>query len=300
MVGYNFVKAALKEGHKVIAAYNSTPPPQAAGCTNIKVDLFDTHAVQRLVLDHFPDVIVHCAAVSSPDVVNADPKRAELINVSLVAEIANLANHINARLIHISTDMVFDGTAAPYKNTDVPMPMNLYGQMKLLAEKTVLKTMPAQSVILRITHVSGNSLTQRRSLHEKFFASWAAGKKLTLADNDVRKPCSAERLADVISEILERPNLSGIYHFCGMDALSRLEIGERICEHFKLNPADYIERTSLPSPINLSLDMGCLATRIKTMSTSFDTILSEMQVPLPSLDWYEKTTGIRPVKRYRL
>ncbi len=300
IVGYNFVKAALRNNHKVIAIVNKNEIPKMNNLTQVKMNLEDFGALQRLVLDNFPDAIVHCAATASPLDVEANPNLAEKMNVALTRTVAELANHVNARFIHISTDMVFDGTNAPYKNTDMPMPLNLYGQLKLMAEKEVLKIMAASSVVLRITHVSGNSLTQKRSLHEKFFHTWAKGEKIRLATNDFRKPCSAERLADVLCEILERPSLSGIYHFCGMDALSRFQIGERICAHFCLDKNEFIEPFDLPENFDLSLDMGCLASRIKTMSTSFETILEEMKVPESLEEWYSNKTGRNIVKRFKL
>ncbi len=300
IVGWNFINSALNGGHKVIAVSHNAGLPDLKNLTRAKLDLDDEGKLQRLVLDSFPDVIVNCAAMSSPADVDANPDVAERINVAAARRIAHLANHVNARLIHISTDMVFDGTAAPYKNTDKPMPMNLYGQTKLMAEKEVLKIMAPQSVVLRISHVSGNSFTRRRSLHEKLFMAWAKGEKVRLASNDIRMPCSAGRLADVLCEITERPSLSGIYHYCGLDALSRYEIGEKICLHFGLDPTEFIEKFELPSPLDLSMDMGCLAPRIKTMNASFDSLLSEMQVPPDCEAWYEGKTGRKTVKRFKL
>ena len=301
IVGYNFVKVALKNGHKVIAlTHEHDLPDMGPSLIRHKIDLQNEYALQRVVLDNFPDAIVHCAAISSPDFVDTHKELAEKINVGLTRSVAHCANHVSARLIHISTDMVFDGTAAPYKNTDIPKPFNFYGQTKLEAEKEVLRIMAAQSVVLRISHVSGNSLTQARSLHEKFMLRWAAGERIALAENDTRAPCSAERLADVICEILERPNISGIHHFCGLESLSRYDMGVKICERFGLDKDKFVEKISLDKPINLTLDMGALASKLKTMSLSFDSCLSEMEVPDSIKDWYEAQSGRKVIKRFKL
>ena len=139
LVGYNFVKAASAAGHNVVAVCGKNALPPLRGVKSVSCDLSDAEAVQRMVLDAFPEAIVNCAAISHPADVDANPELAEKLNVALPANLAVLADHVNARFIHLSTDMVFDGTCPPYKNTDVPMPLNLYGQTKLLAEKKVLK-----------------------------------------------------------------------------------------------------------------------------------------------------------------
>ena len=80
----------------------------------------------------WPDVIVNCAAISNPTSVEADAKLAEKINVALPRLLAQLSTHLGARLLHVSTDMVFDGQSEqPYRSTDMPAPTNLYGQTKL-------------------------------------------------------------------------------------------------------------------------------------------------------------------------
>ena len=80
-----------------------------------------TATASSLCLEVWPDVIVNCAALSNPATVDAHPQRAEKINVALPRQLAQLATHLGARFLHISTDMVFDGHAAkPYRSTGMP------------------------------------------------------------------------------------------------------------------------------------------------------------------------------------
>ncbi|MFR6034484.1 MAG: sugar nucleotide-binding protein [Bacilli bacterium] len=72
-------------------------------------------------------------------------------------------------------------------------------------------------------------------------------------------PLSAERLAEMIVEICERPNLSGIYHYAGLEPVSRYDMGARIAKYFGLNPAEFIEPVQGDRPMNLTMDMSCLA-----------------------------------------
>lgn len=300
LVGYNFIKAAAEAGHKVTAVCGTRELPQIKNVEALKCDLLDEHATQRLVLDVFPQIIVNCAAISSPTDVDTNPELAEKMNTRLPERLAVLANHVSARLIHLSTDMVFDGSCPPYKNTDIPMPCTLYGTTKLMAEKAVLKVSPSTTVVLRLSHVSGNSLTGRRSLHEKLLLNWSLGKKLKLRTDEIKCPLSAERLAEMLVEICERPNLSGIYHYAGLEPVSRYDMGARIAKYFGLNPAEFIEPVQGDRPMNLTMDMSCLAARTKNRSCMFDELLPEMKVP-PDLEaWLKSKSGKTPVKRYKL
>lgn len=298
LVGYNFVKAASAAGHNVVAVCGKNALPPLRGVKSVSCDLSDAEAVQRMVLDAFPEAIVNCAAISHPADVDANPELAEKLNVALPANLAVLANHVNARFIHLSTDMVFDGTCPPYKNTDVPMPLNLYGQTKLLAEKKVLKISPSTTVVLRLSHVSGNSLTGRRSLHEKLLRQWASGQKSKQRSDEIKRPLSAGRLADLLCEICMRQRLSGIYHFAGLESLSRFEMARRIAAHFGLNPDKYVEEIKGDSPCDLSLDMSCLAARVKTRSCMFNELLPEMDLPEDLAGWLKSEGGRAPIKRY--
>lgn len=300
LIGFNFVKAAAEAGHSVVAVCgkNKLEPMKNVECHSI--DLSKPDGIQRLVLDVFPDMIVNCAAVASPVDVDANPELANRLNTELAEELAQLAYHVGARFIHLSTDMVFDGTAAPYVNTDMPMPCTLYGTTKLLAEKKVLKISAPTTVVLRLSHVSGNSLTTRRSLHEKLLRAWASGEKVKCKTNEIKCPLSASILADLLVEICLRPKLSGIYHYAGAEALSRYEMARRIAVHFGLNPDEYIEAIEGEREMNLQLDCGALLTRVKTPSPTFSELLEEMKVPADIEDWLKEKTGRLPIKRFKL
>ena len=300
LVGYNFVKAASAAGHNVVAVCGKNALPPLRGVKSVSCDLSDAEAVQRMVLDAFPEAIVNCAAISHPADVDANPELAEKLNVALPANLAVLADHVNARFIHLSTDMVFDGSCPPYKNTDIPMPSTFYGTTKLMAEKRVLKVSASTTVVLRLSHVCGNSLSTRRSLHEKLLRSWAAGEKTNARTDEIKCPLSVLRLADLLCELCERPNVSGIYHFAGLEPISRYEMAARVARHFGLDPDEFVNPVSGDRPVDLTMDMSCLAARVKTRSCMFNEILPEMSLPSDLTDWLKSKGGKAPIKRFKL
>jgi len=303
LVGYQAMLATLGRGHEVLAVGHErapTLPIEAAAqkkALSVQCDLTDESALHRLVFDYYPDAIIHAAALSSQGAVDAKPDLAEKINVKLPKRLAEMAFHLSSRLIHLSTDFVFDGNDGPYRSTDVPMPGTLYGQLKLMAEKEVLKAGGDFVVVLRITVVNGNSPSGLRSLHEKLFQSWAADKTVTLFTDELRQPVSAVNVGDVLTELVERPNLHGIFHWAGPDTLSRYHIGLAIVKHFNL-PENLIKAATMPTgpgteirPRKLELILPPLLGKLKAQPTPFEQQLDELIVPAPFQEWYNR---VRP------
>lgn len=292
LVGHAFVREAARRRNEVIAISGSRDVSLPAGVRGCSMDLSATAEIEALVLDEFPDVIVNCAAASSPAVVDADPALAEKVNVALPRHLAMLANHLSARVYHISTDMVFDGTTGPYRSTDTPNPRNLYGQLKLLAEREVLTFGKEFATVLRIAIVTGNSPGGERALHERLFKQWAEGKRVPLFTNEIRQPVGVDNLAEALLELCERPTLHGIFHWAGLDRLSRYEIGQRILTHFGL-PADLIEpvEASADRPLDLTLELQPLLSKLRTPPTTFEQQLAHMEVPPFCRAWHAALTG---------
>ena len=293
LLGNAYAQAAIRRGHSVIALYNRTEPTARGIEQSVQIDAQELDKITALALEHWPDAMVNCAAISSPAAVDSDAKLAEKINVALPRHLAQLSTHLGARLLHVSTDMVFDGHAAePYRSTDMPSPTNLYGQTKLMAEREVLEHNPEDPVVLRIPILMGNSLTGQRSLHEKLLASIARGEKPQLFCDEIRQPCSAANVAEVLLELSERRDLHGIFHWAGAETMSRFEIGQRILKHFDL-PLDSVQSVRKNSdqgfanrPSNLTFNLHPIVSKLKTKPATFEEQLQELTYiePLRSTD----------------
>ena len=205
LLGHAYAQAAIRRGHSVTALYQQNPPVAKGLAQSIQIDATQPEALTALCLETWPDAIVNCAAISSPAAVDADPKTAEKVNVALPRLLAQLSTHLGARLLHVSTDMVFDGLASePYRSTDMPAPSSLYGQTKLMAEREVLEHNSEDPVVLRIPILMGNSPGGQRSVHEKLLAAVQAGQRPQLYCDEMRQPCSASNVAEVLLELTER------------------------------------------------------------------------------------------------
>jgi dTDP-4-dehydrorhamnose reductase len=218
------------------------------------------------------------------------------LNVALPTLLARLAHHMSARLVHISSEQVFDGTCTtPYANRDPVAPINLYGRQKVESERAVHAAATDFAATIRAPLLMGNSAGGKRSTHERLFADWMAGRTPKLFVDEFRQTCTAENLAEVILEFSERNDLTGVFHWAGAELLSRHELGVRIREHFKLSetqaPIATIARDTVPEVARkrqacLALDLSPLPGLLKTRPQTIAEQLEELQVPVPCREWY--------------
>ena len=297
LLGGAIVERALARGHEVIALYGKNAPrfPVDKKLTFRSFDLADFSSLDRLLLEQFPEVIINAAAISNPTGVDADPVLSEKINVALPERLAQLAFHVGGRFFHFSTDMVFNGLRKePYFITDEPSPSNRYGEQKVSAERAVLRAAAEHSTILRIPILTGNSLGGARSVHEKILHALADGETPRLFTDELRQPTSAENVAQLVVELIERDPLTGIFHWVGKENISRYEMGRAILEHFGLPESliALVQKSDDPAfanrPSSLLLNCQVLEGKVRTPRLSFAEQLSSLRVPQPLQSWYHK------------
>ena len=296
LVGSAVARAAARRGHRVVGVVGGFSGDLPAVERKLAVDLTDEAALSAALLDVFPDAVVNCAAVSVPDACETDPARAQVLNVALPAALARHAHHVSARFVHLSSEQVFDGArTTPYAAGDTPSPINLYGRQKLESERAVHAAAAEFAVTIRAPLLMGDSPTAKRSLHERLFADWMAGKTAKLYTDEFRQTCTAENLAEVIVELCERRDLRGVFHWAGAELISRHALGVRIRERFKLTeaqaPIAAVTRADTPEVARkrqpcLALDIAPLAGKLKTRAQTIAEQLEGLKVPAPCRAWY--------------
>ena len=296
LVGSAVARAAARRRHRVVGVVGGFAGELEGVAQRMPLELTDETALTSAVLDVFPDAIVNCAAMSVPEACDAAPARAQAVNVTLPTVLARLAHHVGARVVHISSEQVFDGArTAPYAAGDPPSPINLYGRQKLESERAVHAAAPEFAVSVRAPLLMGDSPTAKRSTHERLFADWAAGITARLYTDELRQPCTAENLAEVLVELCERRDLRGVFHWAGAELISRHALGLRIREHFKLTekqaPIAAVTRAETPDAARkrqacLALDFAPLAGKLKTRPQTIAEQLAELKVPPPCRAWY--------------
>jgi dTDP-4-dehydrorhamnose reductase len=296
LVGGAFAEAAARAGHDVIGTVTTFTGTPAGVSEKITLDLTDEAAVTAAIQRTKPDAIINAAAVSEPAKCEEDPARSHQLNVALPALLARLAQQLNARLLHLSSEQVFAGDRAPYAVTDPVAPINVYAQQKIESERLVHAIAPALAVTLRAPLLMGNSPGGKRSLHERLLADWAAGKTPVLYTDEFRQACTAQNLAAAMLELCARPEITGVFHWAGAEVLSRYELGLRLRTHFGLSesaaPLKTTNRTADPKAsakrqANLALDLLPLSKLLKTPVETFAQQLAVLTVPAHLRDWIE-------------
>ncbi|MDR0535460.1 MAG: sugar nucleotide-binding protein [Puniceicoccales bacterium] len=322
LAGREAALAAVRRGHKVVAVgAQSAGIPEAA--RHVRMDVSATASLERLLLDEFPDAVVNTAALGTPDACAQDPTLATALNITLPLTLARMAHHLSARLIHLSTDLVFDGRPPhlPYAHTATPAPTHLCGHTRLEGEKAILRHAKNFATALRVPPLLGNSPANGAgqspdpTWHEHLLATWATNTPTPLPRAKLRQYLSADNLADVIVELCERPPLTGIYHWAGTDALSPWDAARRLARHFNIPPALAEKLVPDPEPkdatqcpnatsvekkpphpattpiLDLRLDLHPLRGKLKTPAENFDTILARLAPPPPLRPWLASLSG---------
>jgi dTDP-4-dehydrorhamnose reductase len=217
-------------GGQVGRSLIATVPGWAAllAASHKDLDIADDHAVGAYVRLHSPDVILNAAAHTAVDRAESEPELAKGINSDGPRHLAVAAREVGARLIHISTDFVFDGKASsPYRPDATPNPLSVYGATKLAGEKAVLDALPESSVIVRTAWVyaaAGSNFvrTMLRVMN-------ANGAVRVVADQ-VGTPTAARALAETLWDVVSKPEIKGIHHWTDAGVASWYDFAIAIAE----------------------------------------------------------------------
>jgi dTDP-4-dehydrorhamnose reductase len=262
-------------------------PLQHAPFHVVQADLLERGALEWLLDTLQPDWVIHCAALANLDDCEADPDLAHRLNAEIPGLLAALVAKGGARrqewrrltseqtkpirLVHISTDAVFDGVRGDYGEEDQPSPLGVYARTKLAGERAVLAANP-QAIVARV-NLFGWSLMGRRSLAEFFFNNLSAGKRVQGFTDVYFCPLLVNDLAGVLVRMLEG-GLSGLYHVVSRDATSKYDFGVAVARRFGLDQA-------LITP-TLVADSGLQARRSPNLTLRTDKLSAALNNPTPS------------------
>ena len=216
--------------HDVFGLVHSHPLRTSA-FTVLGGDLFDPNTAQRIIDQTRPNWVINCAALAIVDACETDPLRAQKLNTELPAKLAAIVARGGARLLHVSTDAVFDGQRGDYTETDTPNPLSVYGRSKLEGELAVADANP-EAIIARVNFY-GWSLSGKRSLSEFFFYNLESSKQLMGFTDVYFCPLLVNDLAQILLKMLQ-DELSGLYHVVSSESISKYDFGVALAREFGL------------------------------------------------------------------
>lgn len=235
-VGSFVVQKLLDEGLTVFATSFSQDQSSFKGCTGynfIQADLTDAFQVHDLFAIAKPNVVVHCAAMSKPDVCEVNQAAAYQVNVEATLHVLLNAHEHHSFLLLLSTDFIFDGERGMYDEKHIPNPVNYYGKTKLEAEQ-IVQEYEGDWAIVRTVLVYGQPIFGRDNFISLIIKKLKNKEAYKVVNDQVRTPTYVKDLAEAIYEIVYQHKI-GIYHISGKDILTPYEMAITVAKVMNIN-----------------------------------------------------------------
>ena len=246
-LGYDVVKELQKQN---IECY---------GASRQDFDIVDFEATENFIKNYMPDAVIHCAAYTAVDKAEDEQGLCYLVNASATENIAKICKKINAKMLYISTDYVFDGTKDGfYEVDDEPNPINVYGKTKLLGEEAVQKILDKYFVV-RISWVFGE---HGNNFVKTMLRLGKEHKEINVVADQYGSPTYTADLAPLLVKMIQTEKY-GIYYATNEGVCTWAEFTEEI---FKIAGMDvkvnYITTAEYPTrakrPMNSRLSKKSL------------------------------------------
>jgi dTDP-4-dehydrorhamnose reductase len=208
-------------------------PDAVAGRRYFQLAITDVGQVERLLNDLRPDWVINTAAVTDVDRCETDKEGARRVNLDAVSYLADACHQVDAGLVQLSTDYVFDGASGPYSEADEPHPLSYYGELKLKSEAVVLNS-KIKGLVLRTLWLYGYLPGARLNLVTWPLQVLARRESLTMINDQWGNPTYVNDLAQVLLSLCRR-NTTGLYHMGGATYMTKDEVVIEVARFFNLN-----------------------------------------------------------------
>jgi dTDP-4-dehydrorhamnose reductase len=234
LLGQKLVELILtKEDHLIATAKSKLAIDLPRGEFRF-LDITRLEEVEKVISETKPDVIINTAAMTQVDHCETEREKCWLNNVTAVENLVNTCEKTDTRLIHVSTDFIFDGTRGPLDELEKPNPLSYYGESKLAAEVAVQKS-KTDWAILRTVLVFGITKDMSRSNIVLWVKkSLEEGKTINVVNDQWRTPTLAEDLA-IGCYLAATKKAKGIYNISGYEMMTPYDIAIATADFFRLD-----------------------------------------------------------------
>lgn len=252
-------------------------------CVPLVLDITDKDSVVREINRIKPDVIINCASSTNVDLAETQFEKSMLVNSRGVA---HLRFAFSGRIIHISTDYVFDGKKGPYGTKRVANPLNAYGYTKYGGEIICKHYMPErETIIVRTTGLYGG-ISGRHDYARLVLEALGANEQLYASNELCGNQTYVPHLAEALYKMVDMPKLPSVVHVASIDIVSRYQFALMIAKEFGLDPLHIV-------PVSNKDIVGWVATR-----PSHAGLLVELAISL-GLPVYHIQDGIKAYRESR-
>ncbi|MFO0944995.1 MAG: SDR family oxidoreductase [Planctomycetota bacterium] len=281
-VGERLIHRLENRGVPAIGTYlsHSIRPRQTR---MIPIDLIDAAAVRRLFEEARPRAVIHAAALTNVAICEQQPELARRAIVEATANLVAECKQSSIPIAMLSTDLVFDGKHAPYREGDETNPLSTYAKLKLEAERVTLAS--PKGAVLRAALIYGRPGTYAGSCLGWMLDTLRNGKELVLFEDEFRTPIYVDDLCVALEAFAEFP-LTGLWHAGGPEVLNRVAMGEAVARVFRLSQSLLVARKlanstyAAPRPPNTSLVSDRLWRQVAHVPRPFEKALREIAAEL--------------------
>lgn len=272
LLGRTACEVLVARGWRVVAARNGHPV-NVDGVEEIAVDLCDLEAARAIVERVAPTTVLHAAGLTDVDRCEAMPELAQRIHVDASAAVAAGANAVGARLVHVSTDHLWDGSSAFVDEATEPWPLNVYAATKLAGERAVLAAHEGALVVR--TNFFGQGPPWRASLSDWIVGELRAGRTVRAFADVYFTPVHVRLLIGAMTDLLDL-GAAGVLHVAGRDRISKFEFASHVAGRLGF-ASSRVVRASIA-------EAHLAASRPSDMSLSTERAAALLGAALPELD----------------
>ena len=269
LVGNSLYKLLEKSDHIVYSSSRNIE-----GLAKYKVDITNKNEVDSFFESEKPDLVINSAAMADVDLCEEERELCWKVNVEGVQNLVDMCNRYGSHLTHISTDYIFDGKkeSGIYLENDKPNPQGYYAESKLEGERIILDSNISHSILRTILvyglHNKPNIITFLKSYLEE-------GKSVNLVSDQVRMPTFVDDLSRACVSASEK-KARGVFHICGPEQMSYLDIGNRIAEYFSFDKSliNHVQTKDLNQkakrPFRTGFDLQKSKEKLNYIPTNFE------------------------------
>jgi len=244
-------------GSSILSVHLRTPRVVNTQTNELLADVRDRDEIATMFGSQLFDVVIHAAGISSVDYAEQHYDEAVESNVTGTANVVELCNEFDKHLIYVSTNAVFDGTKAPYRETDPTCPINGYGRIKAQCEELVRKGSRSFCIVRPILMYGWNYPSARKNPVTWLLEKLKGGETVSMVTDVYENPLFYLQAGDALWKLIARQDLDMV-HLAGGTIVNRYELALAVANQFGLDtrlikPVDSIFFANLaPRPCNTS------------------------------------------------
>lgn len=280
LLGHSLCRYLQNSGHDVIGtrlAHSIDLP----GVEEVNLDLLNLQLTEQTVTAQRPDIVVHCAGLTSVDECEENEDLAKHLHADVTASLSAVCQKIDAKMVYISTDHLWDGSSSFVREDQPCDPINVYARTKYYGELRAAESCE-DSLIIR-TNFFGTGRPWRKSLSDWIIDNLKSGKSIPAFTDSFFTPIDLINLSSIL-EMMVAEKATGVYNLAGRERVSKYDFAHRLASLLGfdvalIKPALITDaKLTAPRPLDMSLDVGKIEKFLGLKMPNLDECLNMLAV----------------------